>query len=91
MSSKILKIKTASVASILVVLLAFGYLFFISVFEIPQGNKDLVNFLAGSAFTALIGGVSLFLFNYNKDKPNFGETSTNYTSGDVCPDCGKNI
>jgi len=89
MSTKILKIRTASVASILVVLLAFGYLFFISTFEIPEGNKDLVNFLAGSAFTALIGGVALFLFNYNKDKPNFGQ-STNYNSDSVCPNCGKN-
>jgi len=85
----ILKIRTASLASILVVLLAFAYLFFISTYEIPEGNKDLVNFLAGSAFTALIGGVALFLFNYNKDKPNFGESAYEGSGGGVCPNCGK--
>jgi uncharacterized membrane protein YbhN (UPF0104 family) len=87
-AQNILKIKTASLASILVVLLAFAYLFFISTYEIPETNKDLVNFLAGSAFTALIGGVALFLFNFNKDKPNFGESQyENHSS--VCQKCGK--
>lgn len=60
------KIKAGNVASIIIVILAYAYLFTLLLVEIPQTNRDIVNFLSGSMFTTALGGAVYFLFNYKK-------------------------
>lgn len=60
------KIKTANPASVLVIVLCWVFLFSLLFVEVPQNNKDIVNFLAGSFFGYALGGSVKYLFDYIK-------------------------
>ena len=67
------KMKTANAASIIIILFCALFLVALLFLEVPNNNKDIVNFLSGTFFGSCLSAVMFFLFNYKK-KENKSDT-----------------
>ena len=77
------KVKTANVLGLIIVLMCGGYLTALLFIEVPDKNRDIVNFLGGSFFT-LLGGIGLYFFNY---KGKNGEDINEFSDQDQFGGC----
>lgn len=60
------KLKTANATSVVIVVFCGLFLIGLLFIEVPENNKDIVNFLSGSFFGTCLSAVMYFLFNYRK-------------------------
>lgn len=60
------KVKTQNAASIIIIVFCALFLIALLIVEVPDNNKDILNFLSGSFFGSCLSGVMFFLFNYRK-------------------------
>jgi hypothetical protein len=60
------KLKTANVLCGVITVLCFAFLFSLLWIEIPENNRDIVNFLSGIMFGTGFCGVVYFLYNFKK-------------------------
>lgn len=83
------KLKTANAVAVMISIFCFVFLLLLLFVEVPQNNRDIVNFLSGSMFATGFGGVVYFLFNFKKDTkdpvPTDSYETFEYTRCSNCP------
>ncbi|MAT89616.1 MAG: hypothetical protein CMC35_02895 [Flavobacteriaceae bacterium] len=61
------KAKTSNIIAIIGVTGAIVFLIALLFIEVPSANKDIINFLSGSFFATILGGIVHYLFGYGKN------------------------
>ena len=92
---KLEKIKTANVVAVIIVLFCAIFLVALLFINIPDNNRDIVNFLAGTFYSGALGGVIFFFYNFKKDNKentvnNFQPTET-IRQSNICENCKNEI
>lgn len=59
------KAKTSNIVAICSVMGVFLLVTALFIWEVPEKNQQLLTYVVGSVMTSLIGGVIMYLFNYN--------------------------
>lgn len=83
LKSRWAKLKTANIVAVIITAFCGAYLISLLFIEVPENNRDIVNFLSGSFFGTALGGVIYFLFNYKKSNDN------EYDHTSICSSCGQ--
>jgi len=56
--------KTSNVVALISVISIFLLIAALFVFEVPEGNKQLLTYVIGSVLTTVLGGAIYYLFQY---------------------------
>lgn len=56
--------KTSNIVALISVISIFLLIAALFVFEVPEGNKQLLTYVIGSVLTTVLGGAIYYLFQY---------------------------
>ena len=62
--------KTSNVVALISVISIFLLIAALFVFEVPEGNKQLLTYVIGSVLTTVLGGAIYYLFQYKSSDKN---------------------